>query len=73
MLMYFSRDNVALCTAKKPFTERAHFAQFSDEATQTQDSFPKTVNFNERLSYSEIYMEISANSAIMLQAKLEAN
>ncbi len=71
MLIYFPGDNVAFSTAKI-LLQRTHFAQFSDEATQSPKFISQTVNFNECLSYSEIYME-RANSAIMLQSKLEAN
>lgn len=72
MLIYFPGDNVAFSTAKILF-QRTHFAQFSDEATQSPKFISQTVNFNECLSYSEIYMEVGTNSAIMLQSKLEAN
>lgn len=72
---YISPGTVLLSLLqKKSFFPRTHFAQFSDEASNTVLKFiSQTVNFNESLSYSEIYMEIRANSAIMLQSKSEAN
>lgn len=68
------RDNVVFSTSKNPF-QGTHFPQFSHEANtfRPKNSFPRSWILNECLSYSEIYIGTRANSAIMLQSKLEAN
>ena len=77
MFIYFPGDSVAFSTAKKKilFFLREHILlNLAMKQSNTVLKFiPQTVNFNESLSYSEMYMEIRANSAIMLQPKSEAN
>lgn len=43
------------------------------EQRRPEIHFLQTWNFNECLSYSEIFIGIKANSAIMSQSKVEAN